>query len=419
VTTTLSGLIILAGLLVGAVLPTETASGIVTSAIVTAAPSSDSDGYAWVSYLRGLAGLGAVSRNATLEAQELTHMEYLANHALPCETDVHNELTTRIGNCGPNRYATVPGKAAANNSDITRVSVDVTARTAVTNWFSAGFHALALLDPRLTVTGYASYYTPRPAGAKPLAWQFSAGVDVYRGRNGSYNKQTVAFPSTGAVTPVLSYTVGTESPEPFRTTTGSCRSWGTKAVVSAPVIVQWPLSAAPAAGAAASGTIVDMTTGKAQPTCTLNANSYPAGSLQRQFLAGANGITKSAFYYAASAFTAGHTYQLREAGRAVTTFRAGVLPGPATIRGTSPAPQAVVVRWNAAAPGIGFTLSHYTASLYTAANCGGGSLRAAAASGTSAKLAGLVSGHTYWVRVATVNNTGAARWGGCVATRAG
>ena len=67
------------------------------------------------------------------------------------------------------------GKAAANNSNITRVNAEVPDRVAVTNWFVSAFHALTLLDPRLRSTGYAAYYTSSPTGAQPDAFKFTAG----------------------------------------------------------------------------------------------------------------------------------------------------------------------------------------------------------------------------------------------------
>src|SRR5689334_21316116 len=96
-------------------------------------------GYYWLDYFRALGGLGPVSRDAGMEAQEAAHVRYLADHALGCETDVHDELTSRRNGCGANPYATAAGKLAANNSDITRLNTAASDRMAVQNWFTAGF----------------------------------------------------------------------------------------------------------------------------------------------------------------------------------------------------------------------------------------------------------------------------------------
>lgn len=309
------------GVLLVTGIPIATTSATAVAPHVASVPTSTASGYAWLNYYRSIAGLPGLSRNAGIEAQEALHVRYLADHALACETNVHDELTTRVGNCGANPFATAAGKAAANNSNVTRVSGRVPDQTAVSNWFVSAFHALTLLDPRLASTGYAAYYTASPKGAKPLAWNFTAAVDVYRGRSAGYNGHVVAFPGNLSSSPLLAYQVGTESPEPFRTTmsTSACHSWGTRTFVSAPIVVQWPRATA---GAGAAGRIVDLTSSTVLPTCSLNAGSYPVGSLPRSFLDGTNGITRTGLYYAATPFAVGHRYQLQIGGRAVTTFTA-------------------------------------------------------------------------------------------------
>ncbi|MCW2542003.1 MAG: fibronectin type protein [Frankiales bacterium] len=396
------------------VMPASTASAttVVTRARSNTAPAGDQNGYAWVNFYRGLAGLAPVSRSVTLESQEATHVRYLANSSLSCETDVHDELTKRSGACGANPAATAAGKAAANNSNITRVSAAVSDRVAVSNWYSSAFHALVLLDPRLATTGYAAYYTPTPKGAKPLAWKFTAGVDVYRGRTGKYTGATVVFPANNATSPLLSYAVGTESPEPFQTST-SCRSWGTRSQVSAPVIVQWALKGA----GPAAGKIVDMTTGKAQSTCTLTAASYPKGSLQQQFLGGANGITKSGLYYAATPFLPGHRYQLRVRGQAVTTFVAGSPPA-ATKTTAKPLTKGLQVKWTAAAAGTGH-VARYAVAVHAGTNCTGAVVATTnKASARTLNIGRLVSRRAYSVQITTINSANASRRGNCVAVRA-
>ncbi len=409
----LSTLTMVALALVFTVLPGRLADAAVLSSTTNVAPATDSGGYAWVSYYRQLAGLGAVTRNAGIEGQEAQHIRYLANHALACETDVHNELTSRQGSCGANPYATAGGKAAANNSDITRVSVAVSDRHAVSNWFSAAFHALVLLDPRLTTTGYAAYYTSHPTGAKPLAWDYTAAVDVYRGRAGRYGGQSVAFPGNNASTPLLSYQVGTESPEPFQTASGPCRAWGSKSLVSAPVIVQYPLASR---ASLTGGSLVDLTTGTAQQTCSLTAGNYPAGSLQRQFMDGGNGITKAGFYYAAQPFVAGHRYQLRIGGAAITTFYATDLPS-ASAPAVAAARQTLQASWHKASPGLG-SIRSYQVVVYAGSGCTGTAVKTLMTTSLSGRISGLRSGTVYWVRLAAVNSSNGARIGGCTARRA-
>jgi hypothetical protein len=379
------------------------------------APTSDLSGYAWISYFRNLGGLSGVGRNPTFEAQESTHVRYLANHSLSCETNVHDELVTRQANCGANPYATLGGKAAANNSNITRVNSQVPDRVAVTNWFVSAFHALTLLDPRLRSTGYASYFTSAPTGARPDAFKFTAGTDVYRGRTGGYGGQTLAFPATGAASPLLAYQVGTESPEPFRSTLTSspCHSWGSKTVVSAPIIVQWPISSRAAQG---PGSIVDLSTGAVLPTCALTARQYPAGSLAQTFLLGTNRVTKAALYYASTPFVAGHRYQLRIAGLAATTFNTSNLPSVPVV-GTATLKRAVRVNWSLASTGNG-VVAYYRLTRFADPSCSRPAWTTTT-TGHSYTMTGLVSGRWYFLQLAAKNTLGAVRSSRCVIVRAG
>ncbi|HTZ42865.1 MAG TPA: hypothetical protein VMB79_03315 [Jatrophihabitans sp.] len=278
------------------------------------------DGYRWLDYYRSLGGLGPLVRDPALEAQEALHVRYLADDAQACETDVHDELTVPVAGCPANPHATAAGKLAATNSDVTRLDTPASDAIAVRNWFVSGFHALTLLEPRLRSTGYAAYDTPAPAGAGTLPYRFTAAVDVYRGRTGGYDGRLLAFPAPGAVSPLLSYRVGGESPEPFRDAVpgAPCHGWGTLRAVSAPIVVQWPVGTPAPSGAAV---VTDLTTGRALPTCALTATDYPAGSLASTLLLGTNRVTEAALYYTDAPFQAGHRYRLTAGGRTLTDFR--------------------------------------------------------------------------------------------------
>jgi uncharacterized protein YkwD len=399
---------------IGILIPAQSASA--STATSNAAPTADTSGYAWVNYFRALAGLGGVNRNLTMEAQEAVHIRYLANRGLACESNVHDELTSRLSACGANRYATGGGKAAANNSNITRSSAMITDRSAISSWFTAAFHALTLLDPRLVSTGYAAYYTPSPTGAKPMAWNYTAGVDVYRGRSGKYNGLAVTFPANNAVSPLLSYSVGTESPEPFRATTtaSACHSWGSKQVVSAPIIVQRAKLAAQPTGAAS---IVDLTTGRSQPTCSLAASSYAAGSLPYVFLNGANGITRTRLYYAASPYIAGHRYQLRIGSGAVTTFTAGAMPAAPRITASGTL-RGMRASWTTPIIAGSGQITKYWASWHLGSGCTGARVGSATVTQRSLAIGRLTSGRYYSVRVLAINSLGGSRWSNCTLVRA-
>jgi hypothetical protein len=270
-----------------------------------------------------------------------------------------------------------------------------------------------LLDPKLASTGYASYYTPSPLGAKPLAWPFTAGVDVYRGRTGSYSGQTIAFPGNNATSPLTTYRVGTESPEPFRTTNTSspCHAWGSKTDVSSPVIVQWPKSAS----VNMNGQLVDLSTGRSLNTCTLTAGSYPSGSLAQTFLSGPNGYTKAAFYYADAPFVPGHRYALKTGGATTTTFTVGNLPSQAATSGAS-GYGSVTAKWAAATAGTG-SITKYGVQIFSNSSCSGSPITATRWVGTASRsytFGGTAHGRNYWVRVTAVNTPNAGRLSGCV-----
>jgi hypothetical protein len=385
------------------------------AALSSTAPTADTNGYQWLDYYRALGGEGPLARNATIEAQESLHVQYLANHSLSCESNVHDELTSREAGCGANPYATAAGKAAANNSNVTRVNAPVPNRVAVSNWFVSAFHALVLLEPRLRSTGFAAYYTPQPTGAGTDPYKFTAAVDVYRGRTGGYTGQVLAFPATGAASPLLSYQVGTESPEPFQSTVAGspCHSWGGLSTVSAPVVVQWPLwSSGPQTGA----TLVDLSTGQNLPTCGLTAADYPAGSLAQQFLAGTNRVTKAGLYYASAPFVAGHRYQLRIAGTAITTFSTSSLPGSPQLAALAGS-RAIRTSWTPSDPGSG-TVSYYRLSWFAGAGCTA-MIGSITTTGLSYTIGGLTSRRLYYVQAAVKNSLGAVRSTPCYPIRAG
>jgi hypothetical protein len=281
--------------------------------------SQTRDGYGWLDYYRSLGGLGPVSRDPLLESRENLHVRYLADHSQACENDVHHEQLSAALGCPANPAATMAGELAASNSDITRVQGEASDRVAFGNWFSSAFHALTLLEPQLAGTGYAAYSTAQPLGAGPQAARFTASIDVYSERAGHYDGRVLAFPAQGKVSSLRSYAVGSESPEPFRSTLSGapCHAWGSRQVVSAPVIIQRPVRAF---ASPSDGQLLDLTSGLALLTCSLTAADYPTTSAAYQFLSGRNQVTTAALYYADRPFQPGHRYQLLVAGQAVTEF---------------------------------------------------------------------------------------------------
>jgi hypothetical protein len=171
--------------------------------------------------------------------------------------------------------------------------------------------------------------------------------------------------------------------------------------------VQWPRAARVPSD---SGRIVDLTTGQVLPTCSLNAASYPAGSLPRQFLGGVNGITQAALYYAASPFVAGHTYQVQVGGAVVTTFSAAQLPTAPNIW-ASVGVRSATPFWRDNAPGV----TTHLFQLWSGADCTGTLVKQGRLPSTQTQITvtGLVTGHLYSTRISSDRADRGSRWSGC------
>ena len=110
-----------------------------------------------------------------------------------------------------NPYYTAAGNDAAQNSNIFVSSTTATTDSqSIDWWMGAPFHAMAMMDPRLSVTGFGSY---RDSTASP--WQMGAAVDTGHGNSnatGMYALPTF-FPGNGSTEPLTSYS-GNEFPDP-------------------------------------------------------------------------------------------------------------------------------------------------------------------------------------------------------------
>jgi hypothetical protein len=106
---------------------------------------------------------------------------------------------------------TVAGDTAAQNSNIfVSSSTATTDDQSIDWWMGAPFHAMAMVDPRLSSTGFGSY---RNSAYSP--WQMGAAVDTSRGNSGATGLYTnpVFFPGNLTTEPLTSYS-GNESPNP-------------------------------------------------------------------------------------------------------------------------------------------------------------------------------------------------------------
>jgi len=137
-----------------------------------------------------------LTENPTWSAGDYNHAVYMVQTGQV----THSESTA---------YAqyTPSGDLAARNSNIMVSSSTGTAdTTAIDWWMAAPFHAQAMMDPRLTTTGFGSY---RNAA---YTWAMSAAVDVGQGMSAP-GQYPVFFPGNGSSEPLTNYS-GNESPDP-------------------------------------------------------------------------------------------------------------------------------------------------------------------------------------------------------------
>ena len=158
---------------------------------------------------RAIAKVPAVTENTTWSAGDYNHARYM----------VKNDIVTHYETAGT-PYYTVAGDTAARNSNLnvnsTTSQTDV---QAIDWWMQAPIHAMGIVDPRLTSTGFGSY---REAGP---GWEFGAALDVGRGNSFTGGAYPVFFPGNGTTMPLTSHD-GLESPEPLAACSGYTRPSG-------------------------------------------------------------------------------------------------------------------------------------------------------------------------------------------------
>ncbi len=193
------------------------------SPIQSALPPSASLG--WLDYLnayRAQSGLQPLAENPDWSAGEQDHAKYTVETG----TLTHKELQ------GP--YSSVPGNTEAGYSNIMASSTPTTSDIdALDMWLEGPFHALGILDPRLSQTGFGSY---RDANSG-TQFKMAAGIDVLQQiLQGTASLPAgfhypVMWPGNGATIGLTSYTGG-EWPDPL----APCNSY--TAPSGLPIILQ-------------------------------------------------------------------------------------------------------------------------------------------------------------------------------------
>ncbi|MSP12903.1 MAG: hypothetical protein EXR62_08090 [Chloroflexi bacterium] len=171
----------------------------------TVSGPTESPATAYVNMYRAMAGLPAVTENATWNEGAWKHSRYL----------VKNNLITHSEDSG-NPWYTPDGDQAGQNGNVA-VNSDLyaTDQTTIDQWMEGPFHALAIIDPALLRIGFGSF---REANG---GWQMAATMDILRGRGGipPFVTFPVLWPSGVVPVPLRGYG-GSEFPDPLSNCAG-------------------------------------------------------------------------------------------------------------------------------------------------------------------------------------------------------
>lgn len=175
-------------------------------ALLTVPPAPASAAGTWLDRLnawRASVNLPALTENTTWDQGDYDHSLYM----------VKNDLVTHYETPGT-PYYTVAGDTAARNGNIeVNSSTAFSDAQAIDWWMGAPFHALGMMDPRLTSTGFGAYREVKSG------WQAGFSLDVLRGNSFSGGTYPVFFPGDGSVVPLTSYS-GYEFPDPLQACPG-------------------------------------------------------------------------------------------------------------------------------------------------------------------------------------------------------
>jgi uncharacterized protein YkwD len=148
-------------------------------------------------------GLTTLTEDSTWSQGDYDHALYM----------VKNDLVTHYETPGVPYYTTAGDTAARDSNIYVSSSTSTTDQQAIDWWMQAPFHAMGLMDPRLTQTGFGSYREVKSG------WDMGAAVDVIRGNSFTGGHYPVYFPGNGTSQPLTSYRGG-EFPDPLQACPG-------------------------------------------------------------------------------------------------------------------------------------------------------------------------------------------------------
>ncbi len=218
---------------------------------IATVPAASSGWLAEFNSWRANAGLPALTENTTWSAGDYNHALYM----------VKNDLVTHYETAGTPYYTTAGDTAARASNIYVSSSTATSDESAIDWWMQAPFHALGMMDPRLTSTGFGSYREVKSG------WNMGAAVDVLSGNSFSGGSYPVYFPGNGTSEPLTTYG-GNEFPDPLQACSGYAAPTGL------PVFVEVGGNVATTAGP------VHSFTGNGVPLahCVIDSNSPGVGS---------------------------------------------------------------------------------------------------------------------------------------------
>ena len=170
---------------------------------------------------RATAGLPPVTENSIWSDGDYLHSRWMVKNNLA----YHDETPG-------SPYYTTAGDTAGNSGNIAVSSTTAsTDNSAIDWWMAAPFHAMAMMDPRLTTTGFGAYRE----NFSTFRWEAGWTLDTLRGNpfSGNGSGYPVMWPGNGKTVPLRTYS-GNESPNPL----GAAQCSGYTGAVGLPVFIQ-------------------------------------------------------------------------------------------------------------------------------------------------------------------------------------
>jgi hypothetical protein len=152
---------------------------------------------------RASTNLPTVSENSLYSNGDYLHSQYM----------VKNDLVTHYETAGTPYYTTDGDTAAKNGNIEVNSTTTFTDEQSIDWWMKAPFHAMGMMDPRLSQVGFGAYREVK------TGWQAGFSLDVIRGNSFTGGSYPVFFPGNGTTEPLATYD-GNETPDPLSACSG-------------------------------------------------------------------------------------------------------------------------------------------------------------------------------------------------------